>query len=179
MSKVVKMGNCRNPAPVDDMIQSDLEKRYSINERSVKDSTRLRRGKAGGGSARGSGALLRGSLVYVTLFPIACTAPRGPLVVTNPDPSVKIPAMERAVREKDSTALPQLVKDLDSDDAAVRMYANHALEQLTGEHFGFKYFAGEDEREAAAQKWREWLSRQNASRGKSPSAATRAASGPS
>ena len=66
----------------------------------------------------------------------ACTAPRGPLVVSDPDPSIKIPAIEKAVRTKDRAAIPQLIKDLDSDDAAVRLYANHALEQLSGKNFG-------------------------------------------
>lgn len=78
-------------------------------------------------------------------------------MVTDPDPSVKIPAIEKAVRTKDRSALPQLVKDLDSDDPAVRFYANHALEKLTGENFGFRYFDDESRREPAAQKWRQWL----------------------
>ena len=87
----------------------------------------------------------------------SCTAPRPPLVVTDPDPSVKIPAIEKAVRLKDRGALPQLVKDLDSDDPAVRFYANHALEQLTGQNFGYRYFDDESRREPASQKWRQWL----------------------
>ena len=78
-------------------------------------------------------------------------------MVTDPDPSVKIPAIEKAVRTKDRGAVPQLVKDLDSDDPAVRFYANHALEQLTGEKFGYRYFDDESRREPAAQKWRQWL----------------------
>lgn len=87
----------------------------------------------------------------------SCTAPRPALVVTDPDPSVKIPAIEKAVREKDQKAVPQLVKDLDSDDPAVRFYANHALEMLTGQNFGYRYFDDESLREPAAQKWRQWL----------------------
>jgi hypothetical protein len=87
----------------------------------------------------------------------ACAAPRPPLRVSDPDPSVKIPAMQKAVREHNRAILPQLIQELDSDDPAVRLYANHALEQLTGEEFGYQYFAGEDQREAAARKWRAWL----------------------
>ena len=87
----------------------------------------------------------------------SCTAPRPPLSVTNPDPSVKIPAIEKAVREKDQSAVPQLVKDLDSDDPAVRFYANHALGILTGQNFGYRYFDDETRREPAASKWRQWL----------------------
>lgn len=95
--------------------------------------------------------------MIVGLFLAACQAPRPQLVVTDPDPAVKIPAIQKAVRQRDTSAIPQLIKDLGSDDAAVRMYANHALEELTGQRFGYRYFAGDDEREAAAQKWRQWL----------------------
>jgi hypothetical protein len=68
-----------------------------------------------------------------------CTAPRGPLVVTSPDPSVKIPAIKKAVRKGDRGAAAQLVKDLDSDDPAVRYYAISGLERITGERFGYDY----------------------------------------
>jgi hypothetical protein len=100
------------------------------------------------------------------------------LVVTDPDPSVKIPAIQKAVRENNRAILPQLVKELDNDDPAVRMYANHALEQLTGEKFGYQYFAGEDQREAAARKWRLWLSDPSAAQGRGNSAVTHVGSEP-
>jgi hypothetical protein len=120
----------------------------------------------------------------------SCTASRGPLVVTSPDPAVKIPAIEKAVRERDQSAVPQLVKDLDSDDAAVRLYANHALQALTGQDFGFKYFDDDDQREAAAERWRQWLKERQARGGggggggsngerSGSSAARTASSGPS
>jgi hypothetical protein len=89
------------------------------------------------------------------------------LVVSDPDPSVKIPAIQKAVREKDRSVVPQLIKDLDSDDAAVRMYANHALQELTGQNFGFRYYDDDVEREPAVQRWKRWLSEtQEAGRGK-------------
>ena len=91
----------------------------------------------------------------------ACAAPRPPLVVSDPDPSVKIPAMEKAVRQRDLGAVPQLIKDLASDDAAVRLFANHALEELTGQRFGFEYFAGEDKREEAVKRWQQWLAQRS------------------
>jgi hypothetical protein len=77
--------------------------------------------------------------------------------VTNPDPSVKIPAIQNAVREKDQRVVPQLIKDLDSDDPAVRLYANHALETLTGQNFGYRYFADDAERAVAVKRWQQWL----------------------
>jgi len=104
------------------------------------------------------------------LMATSCAAPRPPLVVTDPDPSVKIPAIQKAVREKDQSVVPQLVKDLDSDDAAVRMYANHALEELTGQNFGFRYYDDDAEREPAVQRWKRWLSQtQEAKRSKGSS----------
>jgi hypothetical protein len=86
---------------------------------------------------------------------------REPRVVTNPDPSVKIPAIKQAVRQGDADVVPQLVKDLDSDDPAVRLYAIEALERLTGQTFGYRYFDDERERAPALKRWQEWLSRRN------------------
>jgi hypothetical protein len=83
------------------------------------------------------------------------------LVVTNPDPSVKIPATERAVRNHDLSAVPQLIKDLQSDDPAVRLYAAHALEQLTGQDLGYRYYAPDDDRLAAVARWQQWYDQQS------------------
>src|SRR4051812_15238590 len=47
--------------------------------------------------------------------------------LNNPDPSGKIPAMKQAARTHDRRAVPSLVKDLESDDPAVRFYAIEAL----------------------------------------------------
>ena len=86
-----------------------------------------------------------------------CTAPRGPLVVTDPDPSVKIPAIKKAARRHDRGAVRQLVADLESDDPAVRFYAIHGLEEITGERFGYDYYADDARRDPAVRRWKEWL----------------------
>ena len=70
---------------------------------------------------------------------------------------MKIPAYKRAVRKKDPAAVRQLVSDLESDDPAVRLYAIHALQGLTGERFGYRYYDGDERREEAVGKWRQWL----------------------
>jgi len=67
----------------------------------------------------------------LTLAIGGCSAPRPVIEVTNPDPAGKIPAMKKAVREHDFKAVRQLIRDLDSDDPAVRMFAIHALHELT------------------------------------------------
>ena len=80
--------------------------------------------------------------------------------INNPDPSGKIPAMKEAVRVHDLRVAPQLVKDLASDDGAVRFYAIEALHRLTGETFGYVYYQNEEQREPALKQWKDWLARQ-------------------
>ena len=86
-----------------------------------------------------------------------CTAPRGPLVVTDPDPSVKIPAIKKPASSKDRKAVRQLVADLSNDDPAVRFYAINGLHRITGQRFGYDYFADDERRWPAVQKWQRWL----------------------
>jgi hypothetical protein len=111
----------------------------------------------------------------------ACAAPRPPLVVTDPDPSVKIPAIQKAVNERDMSVLPQLVKDLDNDDPAVRFYANHALEVLTGQRLGFRYYDDDSQRAPAIARWKQWLNEYlaNQNKPKGSQAIVQATSAPS
>ncbi len=86
-----------------------------------------------------------------------CGGPAPLQLVSNPDPSGKIPAIKTAVRQRDTSAARQLVKDLDSDDDAVRFYAIGGLRRLTGETFGYRYYDDEDARAPALHRWRQWL----------------------
>lgn len=95
------------------------------------------------------------------LMAAGCVHPQGPKVVTDPDPSVKIPATAKAVRNHDLSAVPQLIKDLQSDDPAVRLYAAHGLEQLTGQDLGYRYYAADDDRLAAVARWQQWYDQQS------------------
>ena len=80
--------------------------------------------------------------------------------LTNPDPSGKIPAIKRAGRTHDLRAAPQLVKDLESDDPAVRFYAIEALKRLNqGDTLNYRFYDDADQREPAVASWREWLER--------------------
>ena len=88
---------------------------------------------------------------------ISCTAPHGPLVVTDPDPTVKIPAIEIAAHDKDQAAIVQLVHDLQSDDPAVRFYAIEGLRRLTGQDLGYQFYADDDQRQEALERWQAWL----------------------
>ncbi len=53
----------------------------------------------------------------------------------------------------DEESIPRLVGLLDDGDPAVRMYAILALEHLTGETFGYKFYASQAERAAAVERW--------------------------
>jgi hypothetical protein len=87
----------------------------------------------------------------------ACTAPRPPLTVTDEDPGIKIPAIKKAVREKDKSVIPRLIEELNNDDPAVRFYAIEGLEALTGQTFGYQYFQDDDARKPAIEQWKKWL----------------------
>ena len=97
-------------------------------------------------------------IVVVAAMPLAgCSGPAPEKVVTNPDPSGKIPAYKEAVREHDRKAVRQMVKDLDSDDPAVRLFAIEGLRRLTGETFDYKYYDDEHARRPALKRWQAWL----------------------
>ena len=91
-----------------------------------------------------------------------CSEPTGPRTVRSEDLAVKIPAIKQAAEAKDLSAAPQLVKDLESDDAAVRLFAIEGLRQMSGEEFGYVYYADREQRKPAVTKWRQWLAEQGA-----------------
>src|SRR5207253_704347 len=76
------------------------------------------------------------------------------------DPALKIPAIKQAVSERDFNACSELVKDLDSDDPAVRFYAIQGLQKLTGQTFDYRYYDDEVARKPAIARWKQWLSSQ-------------------
>jgi hypothetical protein len=69
------------------------------------------------------------------------------------DPGSKLYAITRAGQQKDASAIPDLIQQLDSDDAAVRMYAIGALHRITGERKGYVYYAPQADRDAAIERW--------------------------
>ena len=81
----------------------------------------------------------------------------GPRTVYNADPARKIPAIIHAADAHDTSVIPELVKNLDSDDPAIRFYANRGLRDLTGQDFGYRYYEDETHRGPAVLRWKQWL----------------------
>ena len=82
--------------------------------------------------------------------------------VHNPDPALKVPAIEIAANQHDRSVVPQLIKDLESDDPAVRFYAIGGLRAITGENFGYRYYDDDREHIPAVKRWQDWLAHQPA-----------------
>lgn len=100
-------------------------------------------------------------LAALLLALIGCVHPKVPETVTNPNPVGKIPGDVIATEHHDLSAIPQLITDLQSDDAAVRLYAIHALKKLTGQTLGYRYYDTDDNRAAAVQRWQQWSNQQS------------------
>ena len=78
------------------------------------------------------------------------------------DPSVRIGAVHEAGSSGDNKSLPYLVDRLSDSEADVRFYAIIALEKLTGQRRGYRYWAPVAEREKAVARWRRWLDERGA-----------------
>lgn len=65
--------------------------------------------------------------------------------------------MRQAAREKDMSATPYIVEQLNDGDADVRFFAIMSLEKITGERLGYEHYAPAAERDEAVERWRRWL----------------------
>ncbi len=111
--------------------------------------------------SRPAGLILRFlAIAGAPLVSFSCAAPQPTPDIHDEDPLNKIPGMKMAAREKDRSAIPQLVADLDSDDPAVRFYAIESLKRITGQTFDYEFFADEIRRKPALDRWRKWLTEQ-------------------
>jgi hypothetical protein len=109
-------------------------------------------------SSRIRGAALAGLLAGGLACAAGCFGGgRGPAVITSNDPASRIPAIKKAVGARQTATAPQLVRSLESDDPAVRLFAIHGLRDLTGETFGYLWYAGDSARERALRQWKTWL----------------------
>jgi len=73
-----------------------------------------------------------------------------------PDPAARIRAIHRAAETDDRSAIPDLIRSLESDDAAERLLAIRTLERMTGRTLGYDHAADRGQREVAVKRWAEW-----------------------
>ncbi len=73
----------------------------------------------------------------------------------SPVPAARLRAIEqaRAGGDRSPATLRRLIEQLDSDDAAVRLVAITALEELTGETYGYRHDDPVAARRAAVARW--------------------------
>lgn len=103
-------------------------------------------------------ARVRLALLMVTTFLSfsACRRdiPRG---FDSPEPAARLDAILAAARTREDSAVPDLVRMLASDDPAVRLAAIGALERITGQTLGYHHGGPQPERDAAIDRWVEWV----------------------
>lgn len=75
----------------------------------------------------------------------------------SPEPAARNAAIVRAAREKDSKAVPDLIRMLESDDPTTRVLAIRALERITGQTHGYHPEADEGSRTRAVEAWTAWI----------------------
>lgn len=96
-----------------------------------------------------------GGVAAALLLGAACAPTRKDLRSGNPLDRAR--AVVALAEQRDAQAIPKLVDLLDDRDPGVRLYTIQALERLTGESFGYRYFDGPADRAAAVQRWRDAL----------------------
>ncbi|MCE9593472.1 MAG: hypothetical protein K8S98_04700 [Planctomycetes bacterium] len=75
------------------------------------------------------------------------------------DPMIEFERARTLTRLGDWSEVRVLIRGLSSSEVLTRTLCAQALNDATGEKFGYDPHANELEREAAAKKWSEWLSR--------------------
>jgi len=95
------------------------------------------------------------AVVTLALGVSACAPPASEGGFHSDNPSARLYAIHRAGQERDRTAIPQLVEQLESDDPAVRMFAIVALERITGQRMGYNPYRAAPKRWRAVQAWKQ------------------------
>lgn len=95
-----------------------------------------------------------GACVCLSMLGCRPRAPRQPL--EDRDPIFLIPAIKQAAREERATEVPRLIQLLESEDAAIRLYAIGALRDLTDRKLGYEFYEPREKRREAVERWRQW-----------------------
>ena len=80
------------------------------------------------------------------------------------DTPTKVPAIVNAAETDNEDALRELIHALSDKDPAVRLFAIRSLEERTSQTFGYRYYEGPEQRQAATNRWHAWLKDQQAPR---------------
>jgi hypothetical protein len=75
----------------------------------------------------------------------------------SPEPAARNAAIVRAAARDDRTAIPHLVRMLESDDPATRSLAISTLERMTGKTHGYEAWETPQRRSEAVARWRHEL----------------------
>lgn len=75
----------------------------------------------------------------------------------SPEPAARNQAAVQAAERRDRSAVPHLVRMLDSDDPATRLVAGAALKRITGETLGYDPVGPESERREAIARWEAYV----------------------
>lgn len=75
----------------------------------------------------------------------------------------RIPALVRQADPRQAPGnkgLGELVRALDDEDPAVRLFAAQALRERSGASFGYRYYESREQRRPAVRAWRDWADAQ-------------------
>lgn len=86
---------------------------------------------------------------------MGCASP--PATLDSPDPGGRMEAIRRAAEQQDRSAIPGLIRQLESDDALIRLSASRTLERLTGQTMGYRHSDPEWRRRQAVDAWVQWM----------------------
>ena len=93
-----------------------------------------------------------------------CAPSPSTLGFASDDPGAILPAIQKAAATRDASAVPHLLDALRSDDPAVRLMAQDALQEITGTikgtDVGYRHFGPPAERAAAIDRWTARLRRE-------------------
>ena len=85
-----------------------------------------------------------------------CTDPGSVVGFEEHDPAARFRATQKAAHDRDEAAIKPLILQLESDDAAERVFAIGTLERLTGQTLGYDHAAARSDRAVAVQRWVDW-----------------------
>jgi hypothetical protein len=79
------------------------------------------------------------------------------------DTPARVPAIVNAAETDDDATLADLVHALSDKDPAIRLFAIRSLHERTGQTLDYRYYEAAEQRQAAIDRWHDWLADQGIS----------------